>query len=50
MKLSFRKRFAPDGTVYRQAISMKYDEFHKLQDCFNVEIILKLPRKKRIYL
>lgn len=38
MKTSYRKHWAPDGTVYMQRVTMSRDEFEHLSDAVEAEI------------
>jgi len=45
MKLSYRKHWSPDGTVYKQRVSLSQQEFEHLRDAVYAEIAQNLPRK-----
>ncbi len=44
--ISFKKRWADDGTVYNQAIKIDIHTFNKLNDAIRSELAMKQPRKK----
>ena len=46
-KISFRKHFGSDGTVYRQRITLPYSYFNKLRDCIRSEKALGYPQKSK---
>lgn len=46
MKVSYQKRFSPDGTAYDQAISMKKSEAIHLNLAIEAEIAQGFPRIK----
>ena len=45
MKVSYSKRFGPDGTVYRQQITMSAHDFIEIANTFMDEIRLGMPNK-----
>jgi len=46
-RISFRKHFGSDGTVYRQRITLPYSYFNKLRDCIQSEKSLGYPQKSK---
>lgn len=46
-KVSFRKHFGNDGTVYTQRITLPYSYFNKLRDCIQSEKSLGHPQKNK---
>lgn len=46
-KISYRKHFGSDGTVYRQRITLPYSYFNKLRDIIQSEIALGYPQKNK---
>lgn len=47
MKISYRKHWSEDGTVYSQRIRMTKEEFASLSQAVDAEIALGYPRKAR---
>jgi hypothetical protein len=47
MKVSYHKRFSPEGTVYNQAVSMKLSEMAHLKMVIDTERELGFPRVKQ---
>ena len=46
MKVSYHKRFSPEGHVYDQAVSMKKSEALHLNLAIEAEIAMGYPRRK----
>lgn len=46
MKISYRKHWGNDGTVYNQRITITTKAFTALMDAVHAEIVLKYPRKE----
>lgn len=47
MKLSYRTHWSPDGTAYKQRVSLSQQEFENLRDAVYAEIAQNLPRKEK---
>ena len=47
MKISYRTHWGPDGTVYKQRVSLSSQEFGHLRDAVYAEIAQNLPRKEQ---
>jgi len=46
MTISYKKRWAEDGSVHDQAIKIDIHTFNKLNDAIRSELALKQPRRK----
>lgn len=46
MKIGYRKRFSPDGTVYRQSVRISRTALLSLREVRQSEIALDFPRHK----
>ena len=47
MKISYKTHWSPDGTVYRQRVSLSREQFENLRDSVYAEIAQNLPRKEQ---